>query len=133
MRSITCAFLMIAAAAGSALADPPERVGRIAFVNGTASFRAADATEWSPAMLNYPVTIGDHVWTDRNGRVELEMGATAVALDATTAMSVLNLDSQIVQVRLVQGSAIVRVRERADDETIEIDTPNGVATVRAAG
>ena len=120
--------LMVAATAGRAVADPPERVARISFLSGAASFRTAEATEWTPATLNYPITIGDHVWTDRAGRLELQMGATAVDLDAMTSASVLNLDHHIVQLRVTQGLVIVRVRELASDESLEIDTPNGAVT-----
>src|SRR5581483_5429243 len=134
---MTTRIAILAAALSSmttlAAADPPERVARISFVTGAASFRAADATEWAPATLNYPVTIGDHLWTDRQGRLELEMGGSAVDLDATSAVSVLNLDHHIVQLRLVQGTAIARVRELASDESIELDTPNGAVTLARPG
>jgi uncharacterized protein DUF6600 len=132
-RIAIAALIIAATTAGRAAADPPERVARISFLSGTVSFRTAAATDWSPAALNYPITIGDHVWTDRAGRVELQMGATALDLDAMTATSVLNLDHHIVQLRLVQGTAIARVRELAPDESLEIDTPNGAITLVRPG
>ena len=45
-----------------ALADPSGRVARISFIGGSVSFRPASLDEWSLASLNYPLTIGDHVW-----------------------------------------------------------------------
>jgi hypothetical protein len=126
-------MLSIIASASPALADPPERVARISFVSGAASFRTATAPDWSSVSLNYPLTVGDDVWTDRTGRIELQMGATAVNLDAMTAASVINLDRRIVQLRLVQGAAIARVRELAPDESVEIDTPNGAVTLLRPG
>src|SRR5579872_1322632 len=83
-----------------ALADPPERVGRVGFISGTVSWRPAGAPEWLPAILNDPVTIGDQLWTDRAGRLELQLGATTVAVNVETALSVLNLDHHIVQLRI---------------------------------
>jgi hypothetical protein len=127
------AVLVTATTAARAAADPPERVARISFLGGAVSFRTAAATEWSAAALNYPVSIGDHVWTDRTGRLELQMGGTAVDLDAMTAATVLNLDHHIVQLRVLQGSAIARVRELASDESVEIDTPNGAITLLRPG
>jgi hypothetical protein len=133
-KRIVIGVLAIAATlAARAYADPPERVGRISFLSGAVSFRTNAAAEWSPASLNYPVTIGDHVWADRTGRLELEMGATAVDLDSMTAISVLNMDHHIVQLRLLQGSAVARVRELASDESLEIDTPNGAITLLRPG
>jgi hypothetical protein len=133
MTRIVIAALIFSATAARAIADPPERVARIGFMSGTTSFRTASATEWSPAALNYPITIGDHVWTDRSGRLELEMGATAVDLDAMTAVSVLNLDHHVVQLRLLQGSVIARVRDLAPDESLEVDTPNGAIMLLRPG
>ncbi len=133
MRRMVCVFLIVLAPAVRAVADPPERVARISFLGGAVSFRTSTVIDWSPAVLNYPLTLGDHVWTDRDGRLEVEMGATAVNLDASTALSVLNLDRRIVQLRLLQGSAIVRVHELADDESIEVDTPHAAMTVLGPG
>jgi hypothetical protein len=131
---ITTAFVVaLAALAPRVWADPPERAGRVSFLSGTASFRTAAAADWAPAVLNYPVTVGDHVWTDRNGRLELQLGATAIALDAYTAVSVLNLDHQIVQLRVMQGTVVARVRELAENESLEIDTPSGAITLLRPG
>jgi hypothetical protein len=132
-RILIVAFVIGAAPVARAVADPPERVARISFLGGEVSVRTAAATDWSPAALNYPVTVGDHLWTDRSGRVELQMGATAVNLDAMTATSVLNLDHHIVQIRLLQGTTIARVHELAPDESIEVDTPNAAITLLRPG
>ena len=132
-RLTTTALLLTAFASSPAAADPPERVARVSFLGGAVSYRAAAASDWSPAAVNYPVTTGDHVWTDRTGRLELEMGATAVDLDGSTALSVLNLDYHIVQLRLLQGTAIARVRDLAEDESVEVDTPEGAITLLRPG
>jgi uncharacterized protein DUF6600 len=117
----------------AAYADPPERVARVSFISGAISWRAASAPEWLPAVLNDPVTIGDQLWTDRAGRLELQLGATTVGVTVATAISVLNLDHHIVQLRVTQGSLITRVRELAEDETIEIDTPNAAVSLLRPG
>ena len=46
------------AASGQALSagDPPGRVGRLAFLEGTVSFHDANRTDWTPAMVNMPIT-----------------------------------------------------------------------------
>ncbi|HEX7136840.1 MAG TPA: DUF6600 domain-containing protein [Vicinamibacterales bacterium] len=126
-------FLIAAACAANALADPPERVARVSVLSGNVSFRPATSDEWSPATMNYPLTVGDEVWTDRSSRLELEMGATAVDFDALTSASVLNLDHHVVQLRLLQGTAVARVRELAPDESLEVDTPNSAITLLRPG
>jgi hypothetical protein len=132
-QTIVGVILLLVAGAADTFADPPERVARISVLDGTVSFRTADSDQWSPASMNYPLTIGDEVWTDRASRLELEMGATAVDFDAQTAASVLNLDHHVVQLRLLQGTAVARVRELAPGESLEVDTPNSAVSLLGPG
>lgn len=132
-RLTIAAFLLVVAGTANAFADPPERVARVSVLSGTVSFRPATSDEWSPATMNYPLTIGDEVWTDRSSRLELEMGATAIDFDALTSASVLNLDHHVVQLRLLQGTAVARVRELAPGESLEVDTPNSAVSLLRPG
>ena len=59
--------------------DPPGRVGRLAYIGGTVSFRAAGDTAWAAAVPNSPVTTGDALWADNAGRVEVEIGSAYLA------------------------------------------------------
>jgi hypothetical protein len=118
---------------GPALADPASRVARISFVGGSVSLRPASADQWSAAALNYPLSIGDHVWTDRGARSELQLGSTVVRLAPLSEFSVLNLDDHTTQLRLTQGSLLVRVRTLTDPDVVEIDAPNGAVTLLRPG
>jgi hypothetical protein len=69
------------------------------------SIRPASLDEWSVASVNYPLTIGDHVWTDRGGRSELQLGSSVVRIAPNTALSVLNLDDRTAQLRLTEGTS----------------------------
>ncbi len=42
-----------------ATGDPPGRVGRLAYLDGTVSFRASGDTAWAVAVPNSPITTGD--------------------------------------------------------------------------
>jgi hypothetical protein len=117
----------------TALADPSARVARISFVSGAVSFRPASLEEWSSASLNYPLTIGDHVWTDRGARGELQLGSTVVRIAPLTEFSVLNLDDRTAQLRVTQGAISVRVRALDEGDVVEIDTPNGAMSVLRPG
>ena len=48
--------------------DPPARVGRLSYINGTVSFHTLDADEWEAAVVNYPVTEGLSFWTEPGSR-----------------------------------------------------------------
>jgi hypothetical protein len=102
-------------------------------VSGPTSFRAASADEWTNATLNYPLTIGDHLWTDRNARAELDLGTTVIRVAPLTEFSILNLDDRTAQLRVTQGSVVVRVREREAEDDVEVDTPNGAADLLMPG
>jgi hypothetical protein len=116
-----------------AVADPPERVARVSFLSGPVSFRPASADEWTTATLNYPVTIGDHLWIDRGARTELELGSAFVRLAPNTEFSVINLDDRLAQLRITQGVLAVRVRSFDADDAIEIDTPGGAVSLLRPG
>ncbi len=114
-------------------ADPPDRVGRLNFISGTVSFHPASLDEWAPATPNYPLTTGDHLWTDQDGQAEVHVGSLAIRLAASTDFEFLNLDDSTVQIRLTVGSLNVRVRELGPDNVVEIDTPNSSLTLTRPG
>ena len=114
-------------------ADPPNRVGRLNYLAGTVSFHPESVDEWAPATLNYPLTIGDHLWTDQDGHVEVHVGSTAVRLASNTEISFLNLNDQTIQVRLSTGSLNLRLRHLGPTEEIEVDTPNASVSLLRSG
>ena len=137
MRSIARTFTAVAFAtaafAAAAAADPPERVARLSYLSGTVSFRPASVDEWTNATLNYPLTIGDHMWTDRGARTELELGVAFVRLAPETEFSVIDLDDHVAQLRITQGTMAVRVRSLEADDAVEIDTPSGAISLLRPG
>ena len=113
--------------------DPPSRVARLSYLDGSVSFQAGGSGDWGNAAKNRPVTIGDKIWVDKDSRAELQAGQASIHLGAMTALSFLNLDQNITQMRLAEGSINFRVRELREGDTYEVDTPNVAFTVRQAG
>jgi len=113
--------------------DPSARVARASYLQGEVSFRPGNVDDWTSATLNYPLTTGDHLWTDENARAELHVGANAIRLAPQTAFEILDLDDNHLQIRLTQGSALIRVRTLDADDNIEIDTPTGAVTLMRDG
>lgn len=95
--------------AAQSLADPPGRVGRLSYVEGTVSLHAPDQDQWSQAVVNYPVTTGDGFWTEPQSRAEIEVGAVELRLDQSTEADVLRLDDFATQLRVDQGTINVHV------------------------
>jgi hypothetical protein len=104
--------------------DPPGRVARLSFIKGQVSFNPAGTDDWVGAVVNRPMTTGDKLWTDQDGRAELHVGSAAVRLGSTTGFSFLNLTDHMMQLRLTEGTTNIRVRRLGGDEAIEVDTPN---------
>jgi hypothetical protein len=113
--------------------DPPSRAARLAIVEGSVSFQPGGTDEWVAAPLNRPLTAGDQLWSDRDGRVELQLDGSQLRLSGNTAVSFLNLSDNATQIQLSSGTLLVRVRRLDDNETYEIDTPNLAFTVLRPG
>src|ERR1700748_1936818 len=100
---------------GTALADepdPPGRVARLSYVQGSVSLQPAGAQDWYPAELNRPLTTSDRLWSDTSGsRAELDIGGAGIRVGSHTAFSFLNLDDDIAQMQVTAGTVVVRVRE----------------------
>jgi hypothetical protein len=134
-RHALLAVLVLLAVAGPvrAQADPPDRVARLNYISGQVSLRPAALEDWGVATINYPLTTGDHLWTEQNATAELHVASAVIRLAPETAFSFLNLDNDIVQVRVAEGTMDLRVREIFEGETYEIDTPNAAVSILRPG
>src|SRR5580704_2516591 len=133
---LLCVATALATFAPRALADdddPPSRVARLAYTQGSVSFQPAGTQDWVTAGLNRPVTTGDKLWSDNDGRIELQLDGSLLRLSNNTGFSFLNLSDRVTQVQLTAGTLLVRVRRLDQDETYEIDTPNLAFSVLRPG
>ncbi|MFN7999399.1 MAG: DUF6600 domain-containing protein [Bryobacteraceae bacterium] len=124
-------FLALATAGLVLAQDPPARIGRLSYATGAVSFEPAGVTDWVPATVNRPLTIGDQLFADEGGRAEVRVPGTAFRLGSRTAFEFMNLDDRNVQVRLSEGTLDLRVRRL--DSNIEVDAPNLAFTVTRPG
>jgi uncharacterized protein DUF6600 len=123
-RWFAVAALLALLPPAAALADPPSRVARLAFMEGTVSFSPAGDNDWVRASLNRPLVTGDRLWSDADGRVEIQLAGATARMGAMTSVALVNLDDRMQQFQLTQGTLHVRVRGLVSGEQIEIDTPN---------
>jgi Family of unknown function (DUF6600) len=113
--------------------DPPGRAARLSYTEGSVSLQPSGESQWSQAELNYTLTTGDRLYADQNSRAELEVGPFAVRISQDTDLTLANLNDQIMQLGLGQGSIRVSVYELPSGNTVEIDTPNGALTALGPG
>jgi hypothetical protein len=113
--------------------DPPGRVARLSFMSGSVSFEPAGENDWSAASLNYPVSSADRLWTDKDGRAELETGNLAIRMAGQTDLTATSLTDQLAQFGLAQGTVRVTAYDLRSGNEVEVDTPNAAVTVVQAG
>ena len=113
--------------------DPPGRVARLSLIQGKVTFQPSGETDWSEASVNRPVTTGDRLYADQGARAELEVGPFAVRLSQATDVTLANLNDQLMQLGVGQGTVRVTVYQMPDNNSVEIDTPNGALILQAAG
>jgi hypothetical protein len=125
--------LLLALTTLSAFADPPSRAVRIKYISGPVSIQPGGVNDWVAAVVNRPLTTSDRVWTDKEARAELHLGSAALRMNAETSMTLTNVNDDIVQIELDQGTLNLHIRHLFGGETYEIDTPNQAFTILKAG
>jgi len=60
------ALALLALVATTVAADPPARVARLAYIDGSVSLAPAGDETWYAATINRPLTTGDRIWTDND-------------------------------------------------------------------
>ncbi len=113
--------------------DPPSRAARLSYIAGTVSFQPGGVDDWVPAEPNRPMTTGDRLWTEEGSRAEMNLGSAVFRLNSRTNFTFLNLDDKIAQVQLSAGTLNIRLRRLAEDESVEIDTPQVAFTLLRPG
>jgi hypothetical protein len=106
-----------------ALADPPGRVGRIAYLSGNVSLYADPQDDWQPAVPNWPVTSQNSLWTDTGARAEVRIGAVSVRLDGGTQADFRLLDDVALDVYLPRGTLGVHLSRIDRAERYIVSTP----------
>ena len=129
----TGALPMRAAAQDDQGDDPPTRVARLGYMEGSVSFQPAGEEDWVQAVPNRPMTTGDKLWADKASRAELQLGSAVIRLSENTGFSFLNLDDRTVQIQLTSGALNLRVRRLDQNDAYEVDTPNLAFTVDGPG
>ncbi|HEV2205036.1 MAG TPA: hypothetical protein VGR36_00760, partial [Candidatus Acidoferrales bacterium] len=57
--------------------DPPTRVARLSYTQGSVSYQVSGDQDWVAADPNRPLTTNDNLWVDKDSLGELHIGSTA--------------------------------------------------------
>jgi hypothetical protein len=77
--------------------DPPTRVARLAYLEGSISFQPGGTDEWVAAPLNRPITTGDKIWSDQGSRAELQLDGSALRLARSSGALALSGESALCE------------------------------------
>ncbi|MGH9688014.1 MAG: DUF6600 domain-containing protein [Candidatus Acidiferrales bacterium] len=113
--------------------DPPGRVARLNYMQGSVSYQVSGDQDWVQADPNRPLTTGDNLWADKGSRGEVHIGSTAIRMSSETGISFLTLDDRTAQIQLAQGTIEVHLRDLTPGDDYEIDTPNLALTLTRSG
>ena len=105
--------------------DPPAQAGRLSYVSGTVSIQEVGSDDWVQAVPNLPLGPGDRVFTDSNGRAEIQVGETFLRLGPNSDISFTYSTPDRIVFAAAQGSVHVRCNGLWPDQAIGIDTPSG--------
>ncbi len=120
-------------APGNPNSDPPSRVARIQYISGEVSMQPGGVNDWVAASMNRPLTTSDRVWTDKNSRVELNVGTGFLRMNSESSLTFTNVNDSTVQAELDQGVLELTVQHLEPGEIFEVDTPNIAFTVMKSG
>lgn len=112
---------------------PPDRVARLSWIAGDLGLLPAGSQDWASADLNRPLTTGDRLSTSNGARAELELGGASLRMDGDTDFGMLNLNDNLAQVELTQGTLNLSVRNLDQGQSYEIDTPTLALVVNQPG
>jgi hypothetical protein len=112
---------------------PPGRVGQVSLVSGNVELRGSSGGTWADAELNQPIFAGEALRTDARARGEIRIGANTIDLSNGGEIEISSLRDGITQILLSRGRIGLDLRQAGENETVQIDVPQGAVRLLAPG
>lgn len=134
-------LLASAVAVGMALAptllhaqdDPTFEAGRVSSVSGAVSIQPAGSDNWNQAYANLPLGPGDRIFTDSDGRAEIQVGQSFVRIGPNSDVTFIDSNPRAINFGVAQGSAHIHVLGLWPGQAEHVHTPSGSATITQQG
>ncbi len=133
MNRFAAVLLSLVLAPAPAWADPPGRVGRLAFIEGEVSVFADPELGWERSRVNTHLTSENSVWTEPGARAEVRIGSIALRLGDATQLDIVRLDDLALAAHVARGSVAVRLLELEAGESVDFATPGARFQLRGSG
>lgn len=122
LSAITLALLAIACVAQD---DPPDEAGRISFLSGTVSVQPNGSDDWGQVYPNLSIGPGDRIFTDQDGRVEIQVGQSYLRIGPNTDITFVDEQPGDIAFGMAQGSVHVHSFGFEPGQSFDVSTPNG--------
>jgi hypothetical protein len=134
MLLLTCAAVTaFAVSLAKAQDDPPPEAGRIASISGNVSIQPAGTDDWGQAYANLSIGPGDRVFTDSDGRAEIQVGQTYVRIGPNSDVSLVDDSAFGITFGVGQGSIHLHSYGLWPRQLLDVSTPNGDAEFGQSG
>jgi hypothetical protein len=134
--SLSQSLLIAGALAGMALAATPSQAqndppgsARLMHLEGNVSIQPNGLDNWGQAYFNMPVGPGDRIFTDQQGRGELQVGPVRAYVGPNADLTLVNYDQNGIQLGLAQGSAAFFSDGFPPGMELSVQTPNGAVII----
>lgn len=131
------ALAMFLLAAGAALShaqeDPATQAGRLSYLSGAVSVQLAGSNDWGQAYLNFPLGPGDRIYTDADGRAEIQVGQNFLRIGPNTDITFVNATPEAISFGAAQGAIRVTSMGLWTGQVLNVSTPSGSATLTHPG
>jgi hypothetical protein len=133
------AFLVVLVALGGMAAnaqqqdDPPDQAARLSWTSGQVSVQPMGTDEWGQAYANLTLGPGDRIYTDADGRAEIQIGQTYLRIGPNTDISFVDASDQGISFGMAQGSVHLRSFGLWQNQQFDLSTPNGNVSFQQTG
>jgi hypothetical protein len=131
--SVCAALFALACATSMAQGDPPDQAGRISSMTGAVSIQPAGSDDWGQVYPNLPIGPGDRIFTDQDGRVEIQIGQSYIRIGPNTDLTLVDDQPGGITFGIAQGSIHARSFGFWPGQSLDVSTPNGDARLGQAG
>ena len=133
LAGLCAAALVLVTSRALAQDDPPPEAGRISYISGNVSVQPATADDWGQAYPNLPVGPGDRIFTDSDGRAEIQVGQTYIRIGPNSDVTLVDDSAFDVNFGVAQGSIRLHSFGLWPRQLLDISTPNGNAEFANSG
>jgi hypothetical protein len=133
LATAVATFLALASAPSSAQDDPTEQAGRLSYVTGAVSIQPAGIDDWGLATSNLPLGPGDRIFTDSDGRAEIQVGETYIRIGPNSDVIFVDATPSGISFGLAQGSIHLHTLGLWQGQEVHVNTPSGSVALNQPG